>query len=252
MTDESPPPLDKQHPGFSAVLKHAWDRSLGSISLLIVVVCVLLFLGVTIVDVLNIYTRQKAVFLLGLSFTGVYRNHWYHQFVTAPFLHGSIQNLLFNMLTLWMLGPSVEDALGRRRYLFISFLCAGCAMVAFFFFNWGGRSVLLGYSGVIFGLLVAQAVFFPDHVISIFAFFPLRMKHAVMLLGAVELYLVISQEGGKMAHSVHLVGAVVAFFYLKGLSLFRSPKERRSKNDKLSHVPKPIRRKGRRDIPKEL
>ena len=80
----------------------------------------------------------------------------------------------------------------------------------------GANQILLGYSGVIFGVLVAQALFFPNSVIVIFYFFPMKMKHAAILLGAVALYLTIMNEGRGAAHAAHLFGAAAAFVYLRG------------------------------------
>jgi membrane associated rhomboid family serine protease len=242
----------QQHSGFIAALRRSWERSLGSVSLFIVAACVVLFLGVTLADLLHIFSRQKSTYFLGLSFNAIYHNHWYHQFITAPFLHGSIAHLLFNALALWMLGPGVEKTLGRRRYLFFSALCAGCSMIVFLAVSWGKGNVFLGYSAIIFGILVAQAIFFPDSIISLFAFFPLKMKHAVLLLGAVELYLTISQEGHYAVHAAHLCGALAAFFYLRSSQWWSAFKTRKKVRSDRQTIPKPISRKSRRDIPREL
>lgn len=61
---------EMQHPGFGAVLRHAWERSRGSISLGIVGVCIVVFVGVAFLDRLGIVTRQNAVSFLGLSYVG--------------------------------------------------------------------------------------------------------------------------------------------------------------------------------------
>ena len=206
-----------QHPGFGAVLRHAWERSRGSISLGIVGVCIVVFVGVAFLDRLGIVTRQNAVSFLGLSYVGVFQRVWIHQFLTAPLVHGGVAHLLFNMLSLWMLGPGVETAIGRRRYIFFSILCAVSSMAGFLVFNWGTGHIAIGYSGIIFGILVAQAMYFPNNVIAIFAFFPLKMKYAVLLLGTIELYLTLSPEGGGIAHAAHLFGALAAFIYLRML-----------------------------------
>jgi len=66
--------------------------------------------------------------------------------------------------------------------------------------------------------LVAQALLFPNNVIAIFAFFPLRMKYAVLLLGTVELYLTIAPEQGGIAHAAQLFGVLSALLCLRGIS----------------------------------
>ena len=203
---------------FRSVLAYTWHQSRGTISLWMVYVCVGLFVAVAILDQVGLVSRQSSISVLGLSYVGIFRYCWLHQFLTAPLLHGGVIHLVFNMLSLWMLGPSVEGILGRGRYVLFSGLCATCSMMGFLLFNWGTGNIVLGYSGVIFGILVAQAVFFPDNVIAIFAFFPLRMKYAVFILGAVELYLTISPEQGGIAHAAHLFGALSAVICLRGIS----------------------------------
>ncbi len=192
-----------------------WQRSQGSVSLAIVWVCTALFLAVTALDILRIVPRREAVSVLGLSYAGIFQRKFLFEPLTAPLLHANITHLLFNMLALWMLGPEVENRLGRARYILFSVLCAAAGMAGFLACNWHSAQVVVGYSGVIFGILVAQAVYFPNSIVAIFAFFPIKMKYAVLLLGAVELYLTISPEGGGVAHAAHLAGAVVAFLYLR-------------------------------------
>lgn len=189
---------------FGAFFRHAWQRSRGSVSLLVVWICVGLFLGVALLDVLRIVGRDTVLSFLGLSYVGVVRRLLLYQFLTAPLLHVGVTHLLFNMLTLWMLGPGVEQSLGRRNYIVFSLLCALTSMAGSFLVNWGTGVVTIGYSGGIYGILVAQAMFFPETRIMMFYFFPLKMKYAVLILGALALYLTVSPEGGGLGLSAPL------------------------------------------------
>ena len=240
------------HPGFAEVFRSAWRRSLGSISLVIMGICTALFLGVAVLDATGAVTRRDALTFLGLSYVGLFELHWLHQFVTAPLLHAGVAHLLFNMLSLWMLGPSVEKSLGKRNYVVFSALCAGASMGGFLLLNWGTGAVVTGYSGVIFGILVAQALLFPERRIAVFAFFPLKMKHAALLLGAVELYLTVSPESGGVAHAAHLFGAAAALGYLKGPAWYRKAASR-LRSPAAGATPRKPRRRGRhRDVPRKL
>lgn len=184
--------------------------------MLVVTVCTLLFLTLTALHLCHFVSWQRALSVLGLSYVGVTQRLWLFQFFTAPLLHADLTHLAFNMLTLWMLGPSVEAILGQRRYVVFSIICAGCSMAGFLLCNVNTRAIGFGYSGVVFGLLVAQARFFPHKVIYVYAFFPLKMKYAALLLSAIELYLVISPSRNGIGHSAHLFGAIGAFVYLQG------------------------------------
>lgn len=199
-----------------AMFRTAWQRSRGSISLTLVWVCSGLFIGIALLDILCIVSRHTIVMFFALSYAGVVRHLWVHQLVTAPFLHAGLMHLLFNMLALWMLGPDIENRLGRRRYVTFSIVCAVCSMAGSLAFNWGTANVILGYSGVIFGILVAQAIFFPNRMIVVFWVFPMKMRYAVMVFAAIALYSMATPgTGGGIAHAAHLFGGVAGYFYLR-------------------------------------
>lgn len=203
--------------GIGNIFQFAWRRSQGSLSLRIVGLCVAIFLAVAFLGLAGISSRQATLSVLGLSYAGVVQHHWFFQFLTAPLLHGNIGHLFFNMLSLWMLGPGVEDKLGRTRYIIFSVLCAVCSMAGSLLFNWGTGSITCGYSGVIFGICVAQAMYFPDSVVRFYGFFPLKMKYAILILCGIEIYLILAPETGGIANIAHLFGALAAFLYLRGL-----------------------------------
>ena len=198
-----------------ASLQHFWQRSRRTISVQIIWCCLGLFLLVGLLDLSGVVPRGTSIQFLGLSWVGLFRRLWVHQLVTAPLLHANVIHLAFNMLALWMLGPAVERTLQPRRYVVFSLLCGLASMLGFVLLNWGSGSIVLGYSGVIFGIFVAQAHFFPNNRLIIFYFFPMKMKHAVLVLGAMELYLVVSGEGGGVAHAAHLLGGLAGFVYLR-------------------------------------
>lgn len=206
---------------FTRVVRQVWQASRGSISLLLVLVCGSLFLAVTALDVLRIVSRSEVLVAVGLSSSGISHGKLY-QFVTAPLFHGGLLHALFNLLALWMLGPQVERVLGRARYVVLSVLCAESSLVGFLLLSWGTNTVAFGYSGVIFGLLVAQALFFPDSTVAFFGIFPLKMKYAALIMGAMLLYLSIGSEGGGAVHAADLFGGVAALLFLRGPQWFRA------------------------------
>ncbi|MEN8649769.1 rhomboid family intramembrane serine protease [Streptomyces sp. 21So2-11] len=101
--------------------------------------------------------------LIGLAFNpqvnevvGVADGQWY-RLVTAMFLHQEIWHIGFNMLGLWWLGPPLEAALGRTRFLAL-YLLSGLAGSALTYLVAAPNQPSLGASGAIFGLLGATAV----------------------------------------------------------------------------------------------
>jgi membrane associated rhomboid family serine protease len=83
----------------------------------------------------------------------------YWQVVTSMFSHVAVWHIGFNMLALWVLGPQLELAVGRLRFLALYFISglAGSAMVLWFAPEFSGGGTL-GASGAIFGLMGALAV----------------------------------------------------------------------------------------------
>ena len=55
----------------------------------------------------------------------------YWQVLTSGFTHVAITHIVFNMLALWVIGPQLELALGRVRFLalYLLSLLAGSAVV---------------------------------------------------------------------------------------------------------------------------
>ena len=55
----------------------------------------------------------------------------YWQVVTSMFTHVAVWHIAFNMMALWVLGPQLELAIGRARFLALYFISglAGSALV---------------------------------------------------------------------------------------------------------------------------
>ncbi|CAN5383380.1 rhomboid family intramembrane serine protease [soil metagenome] len=81
----------------------------------------------------------------------------YWQLVTSMFLHVQIWHIAANMLALYVLGPQIEAALGRMRFLAL-YLVSGLvgSTVVYWLANEFGTT--LGASGAIYGLFAALAV----------------------------------------------------------------------------------------------
>ena len=81
----------------------------------------------------------------------------YYRLLTSAFLHAGITHILFNMFALAQIGPVLERALGRSRYLALYLLSAlGGSVAAFLLAPLNQPSV--GASGAIFGLFGAYYV----------------------------------------------------------------------------------------------
>jgi membrane associated rhomboid family serine protease len=98
---------------FTGVVKH------------LVIINVIVFFGASmlsssmpaIMEILPLYFPKSAHFIPS-------------QIVSHMFMHGSISHLLFNMLTLFFLGPYVEKYLGPRKFLFFYLFAGFGAMIS--------------------------------------------------------------------------------------------------------------------------
>lgn len=81
------------------------------------------------------------------------------RFLTTTFLHGGIMHLAFNMYALYIVGPTLEQVMGRWRFLSLYLLAAFGGSVAVLLFAspagpmWNVGTV--GASGAVFGLFAA-------------------------------------------------------------------------------------------------
>ncbi|HXQ66203.1 MAG TPA: rhomboid family intramembrane serine protease [Alphaproteobacteria bacterium] len=81
--------------------------------------------------------------------------------VTNMFLHGGWLHLIFNMWTLWLFGPAIEDRMGSGRYLAFYLGCGVLASVSHAVFNPTSMVPALGASGAIAGVLGCYVRLFP-------------------------------------------------------------------------------------------
>lgn len=136
------------------------------------------------------------------------------QAFTYMFLHAGLLHLVFNMLMLWFFGPAIEASWGRNRFLFYYFFTGFGAAICSFIFSFNSAIPIVGASGALFGILVAYAIMFPEDVIIVFVF-PMKCKHAVVVLSVINLLAAISSSNNGIAYVAHLGGALFGYLYLK-------------------------------------
>ena len=81
----------------------------------------------------------------------------YWQLLTSAFTHLEIWHIGFNMLALWFLGPQLEHAIGRSRFLALYLLSALAGSTCVYWLASPTGSTI-GASGAIFGLMGALLV----------------------------------------------------------------------------------------------
>jgi membrane associated rhomboid family serine protease len=72
----------------------------------------------------------------------------------------------------------------------------------------------IGASGAVFGLLLAFGMLFPNSLIYLYFFIPIKAKWFVIIYGAIELFSGVAYTGSNIAHFAHLGGMIFGFFLI--------------------------------------
>jgi membrane associated rhomboid family serine protease len=151
----------------------------------------------------------------------VLQERWVWQPVTYMFVHGGFLHLLFNMFMLWMFGMAVEAQWGTNEFLKYYFVC-GLSVALVKVALWPHSAVpLIGASGAIFGLLVAFAMLYPESVVYLYFFIPVKAAHMALLCGAMEFFMMLGQGNGGVDHFAHLTGLAVGYVYIRWWFTFK-------------------------------
>ncbi len=145
------------------------------------------------------------------------------QFLTHLFLHRDYIHLAFNLVAIWFLGRALESQWGGTRFVIFYIACGvGAAIISLFvdylFLGpyWGAS---IGASGVVYGLMTAFVLNFPDFKFS-FIFIPtlVAAKHVLLVLLLIDLIAGMtgfSIFGSNIAHFSHLGGALMGFLMVQ-------------------------------------
>jgi membrane associated rhomboid family serine protease len=133
-------------------------------------------------------------------------------------------HLLVNMLMLWMFGWQEEQDWGGRKFLeFYLFCVVGAALVtiAVAYASLPGltpRTVTIGASGGIYGVLMAFGMLYGDQTVFLFPIpISLKAKYLVAILIFLVIIATFQPSQGGVANFAHLGGLFFGFVYVKFL-----------------------------------
>ncbi|MEM1232555.1 MAG: rhomboid family intramembrane serine protease [Pseudomonadota bacterium] len=143
----------------------------------------------------------------------------YTMFLSYAFLHGGLGHLAMNMVTLWSLGGSVTDRVGRWRFLL---LYVGCALGGAGGYGLFAQTVqpMVGASGALFGLAGAlMAWAYVDRFTARLGLWPIARVGALLIAINVAMYWALD---GQLAWQTHLGGFVAGWL----LAMLIDPRSR--------------------------
>ncbi|MFQ5906360.1 MAG: rhomboid family intramembrane serine protease [bacterium] len=170
---------------------------------------------------LKLVTGWRLIGWLGLTPTLIWHKGYLWQLVTYMFLHGGFWHLAINMFVLWMFGTELERTWGTKQFLKYYFVTGIGAGLLSLIATPNSAIPTVGASGAIFGLLVAYAMIYPNRLIYLWFFIPIKAKYLALILGVFELIATLQLAKDGVAHWAHLGGMLVGFIYLKMATLAR-------------------------------
>jgi membrane associated rhomboid family serine protease len=186
--------------------------SLSTILMIVLTVCFAL-------QQINIvYIRWPVDWYLALSADGL-KSFYVWQLATYMFLHGGLLHLAFNLLGLWFFGRTVENYLGRNKFLIIYFasgLCGGLlqAGLGLLFPGWFGHFTY-GSSAGVCGLLAVYCLLEPDSQILLFFVLPLKARVLLWVSIGIAAFFTVVPSDPCIAHTAHLGGLLFGLGFMR-------------------------------------
>jgi len=168
-----------------------------------------------VVFLLSLVVGREFIHLFGLIPGKVVHERWIWQPFTYLFLHANFFHILFNLFALWMFGMPVESQWGPREFLKYYLICGVGAGLINLAITPNSMAPIIGASGAIYGLLVAFAMLYPDAVVYLYFFFPIKAKHMALLFGLIEFLAGTSSSSPTVARFAHLGGMVIGYLYIR-------------------------------------
>ena len=150
------------------------------------------------------------------------------QLVSYMFLHSmQVTHILFNMLMLWFFGAELEQRWGSK-FFFIYYMFSGIGAAILYCLGVWGYSLytgsqmgmivpVVGASGAVFGLLLAQGIIFGDRIVYFFMLFPMKNRWFVAIMGFIQIASMMTSgvSGAETAYLAHLGGLASGYICLK-------------------------------------
>jgi membrane associated rhomboid family serine protease len=136
--------------------------------------------------------------------------------LTYMFVHAWLAHLAFNMFTLWMFGPRLEQLWGTRSFVQFYLWCGLGGAIAHLIF--AQHTAVIGASGAISGVLVAYALRWPDEEVYLFGVIPMKSRWLIAAMIGMNVIFALS-PGSGIDWTAHVGGMAFGWIFLKLSSL---------------------------------
>jgi membrane associated rhomboid family serine protease len=131
---------------------------------------------------------------------------------TYMFVHAWLAHLAFNMFTLWMFGPRLEQEWGTSAFVKLYVWAGIGGAIAHLVF--AQHSSVIGASGAISGVLVAYALRWPDEEVYLFGVIPMKSRWLVAAMLAMNIVFALSPSS-RIDWTAHVGGMAFGWVFLK-------------------------------------
>ena len=167
----------------------------------LIIVNVLLFLVIRRTDGLALIPAQ-------------FHQGYFHELVTALFLHDGFMHIFFNMFTLYIFGSLSAPILGARRFLGLFFVSGIAGNLLWLAFNWNSQVTLLGASGGCMGVIMATAMLMPNiEMYLLFIPYPIKLRTMAVVFIAIEIFGELTNSRPEVAYLAHIGGFAAGYIY---------------------------------------
>ena len=182
----------------------------------------LLIINVSVFLIDTIFSSQEGTGMTFLqTYFALYPISWFYiaqiwRLITYQFLHSGFNHILFNMLGLFFLGPSLERQWGSKKFLTFYLSCGVAGGLFYILLVMAGflsAGPMVGASGAILGVLTACAILFPHFVVFI-VIFPVPIRVAAVILMGIAFFTVFSKGANAGGEACHFAGIAVGAIYV--------------------------------------
>lgn len=181
--------------------------------------------------------------LLLTSDTLVQPWNWW-KFLTYGFAHdpSGFQHIFFNMLALYLMGPLLEQRMGKAEFLrfFLATIVFGGLVFAIINQIQQRPAACLGASGGVASMVILLAFYYPRIQVLFMFIIPMPLWVLGVLMVLLDVYGQMGNGERRIGYDVHLAGAFFAFIYyyngwnlgrmIQAINIFSGSKRRSPQN----------------------